>query len=373
MPIIILPFILTTQSKVATIIKMTTRSKKNIVLLVPGFPKDEDDSVCIPALQQYALQLIRQFPDARLSVIAFQYPFTNGKYRWHGAEVYACGGNSRRRLGRIFTWLKAAIYFLRIHFGEHVSTIHSFWLEECAFCGQYLAKLLKIKHVATIMGQDARPGNIYLKHLDFQKMTVTCPSQFSADILKSAHGKTVQKIIPIGLDTGHFSPPESSNRDIDILGAGALISLKNYRLFVNIIADLIQNFPDLKSVIIGDGEEFNELSDMIKKRRLQKNIRLTGQLPRAAVIQYMYRSKIFLHPSTYESQGYVFPEALYCGMTIVSFPVGIAEPSDRFWVCNDEMEMHRIVKQLLTKKFDYQPLLLKAIDETVMEYWELYH
>jgi hypothetical protein len=52
----------------------------------------------------------------------------------------------------------------------------------------------------------------------------------------------------------------------------------------------------------------------------------------------MQRSKIFVHPSTFEGSGYVFAEALVNGMNIVSFNVGYAQQHPKWFIAEDEMD-----------------------------------
>lgn len=65
-------------------------------------------------------------------------------------------------------------------------------------------------------------------------------------------------------------------------------------------------------------------------------------------------------------------EALYCGMSVVCFPVGYTVPSERMRVCRDEAEMARELAALLREQLPPQPLLLKPMAETVSEFQELY-
>ncbi len=353
------------------------KSKKlrnsNILFLVPGFPKDEDDSTCIPALQQYLYHFAKSVPDSHITVITFQYPYTKRKYRWHGIKVYPCGGEGRRRLGRLITWLITIKYVLGVHLKNRVLIIHSFWLAECAFIGQLMSKLLLTKHVASIMGQDALQGNSYLKYLDYSSMVITAGSFRAADVFHNSTGRKVDAIIPIGLDVDNFhQTTQNSHREIDIIGVGALTALKNYALFIEVIAELSELFPDIKAVIIGEGQEYYYLEQIIRERRLEKNIRLLGKLPRLKVIEYMYQGKILLHPSTYESQGYVFLEALYCGLTVVCFDVGYAIESEKMIICNNKQEMLHHLRLLLKSQLDHKPLMMKTIDETVAEFRQLY-
>lgn len=352
---------------------MKKQKNPNIIFLVPGFPHDERDDTCIPALQQYIFHFANQNPDKKIAVIALQYPYRKQKYRWHGIDVYPCEGKDRRRLGRLKTWVSAIRYILRIHVKNNVGIIHSFWLEECAFIGQVISKVLLTKHIASIMGQDALKRNEYLKYLDLDSTVITAGSSNAADIFYRSTGHKVDAIIPIGLDVENFhSTNQTGDRKIDVLGVGALIPLKNYQLFIEIIAKLKTFYPEIQAAIIGEGSEYVNLERMIHEYGLENNLRLLGKLPRQKVIEYLYQSKILLHPSTYESQGYIFPESLYCGLTVVCFDVGYTIESEKMIVCKDRTEMFDRLKLLIKNQSDFEPILMKSIDETVSEFQRLY-
>lgn len=341
--------------------------------MVPGFPKDEKDSTCIPALQQYVYHFAKRNPSIPVSVIAFQYPYTKQKYSWNGIEIHPCGGMGRRRLGRLITWLRAVKYIQEEHLRNEIFLIHSFWLEECTFVGQLMSRLLSVKHIASIMGQDALQRNLYLKYMRFSSMFISAGSPNARDAFYNSTRRNVDGIIPIGLDVSNFSANRNEQtRRIDILGVGSLIPLKNYKLFIEIIGKLTRDFPEIKAAIIGDGEERCHLNKMILGKGLENNMELLGELSRPEAIQHMYRSKILLHTSTYESQGYVFLEGLYCGLTIVCFDVGFVRKSEKMLVCSDEVEMLDKLKGILNHSLTYESILLKSIEETVYEFENIY-
>jgi 1,2-diacylglycerol 3-alpha-glucosyltransferase len=350
-----------------------TVTADKILFLVPGFPRDEKDSTCIPALQQYVYHFAKHNPNILVRVIAFQYPYTKRKYNWNGIEVCPCGGKGRRRLGRLITWLRAIEYVLQEHFRNEVLLIHSFWLEECTFIGQLMSKILFTKHIASIMGQDALQRNLYLKYLSFSSMLISAGSPNAGDAFYNSTRRKVDAIIPIGLDVSNFKTNRiEQTRKIDILGVGSLIPLKNYKLFIEIIGKLERDFPKINAAIIGDGAERSLLNKMILEKGMENNIELLGELSRTETIQYMYRSKILLHTSNYESQGYVFLEALYCGLTVICFDVGFVEKSEYMSVCSDEIEMLNNLKGILNHKLTHLPILLKSIEETVSEFEFIY-
>jgi glycosyltransferase involved in cell wall biosynthesis len=346
--------------------------RRSVVFLVPGFPQDENDTGCIPAVQNYILYFAKLNPSIRIFVISFQYPYFAGKYKWNNISAYSAGGKNKRRWFRVLTWMRVVYAFLRLARKAGLAVVHSFWLEECTFVSQYLARAFKIKHVASIGGQDAKTTNRFLQRLDFSKLVITAGSQFSANIFQAATHRRVDKIIPLGLDHQQFkSIDATSNRPIDILGVGSLTPIKNFPLFVEIVAALQAEFPGLCVKIIGDGPQKQFLEQLIQ-RQLQNNLQLLGQLSRREVIDYMAQSKILLHTSSYESQGYVFMEALYCGMTVVSFDVGYLGHTEKAFKCADKQEMIANLRKLLNQKLAYDQVLIKPIEETVQEFLEIY-
>lgn len=343
-----------------------------IIFLVPGFPQNEEDTECIPLLQSYILYFARLNPAIKTAVITFQYPYFIKHYRWHGIDVYSAGGKNKRRLCRIFTWARVIYYFLRLHIRFEISVIHSFWLTECAWVGQWLAKAFKLKHVATIGGQDAKPTNRFLKALDFAEMRLTCWSKFSAEVFHHSTGHVINNIIPIGLDYHQFNTiTVTSERTIDILGVGSLISIKNFALFIELVAALTNEFPNLSACIIGEGPQRPELEQLIQGHN-HRQIQLLGQLRRREVIHQMTQSKILLHTSFFESQGYVFMEALYCGMSVVSFDVGYLGQTAKAFPCKTKQEMLETLRDLLRRQLTYDRVLLKPLEETVTEFKSVY-
>jgi len=345
--------------------------RRTVVLLAPGFPADESDSTCIPALQSYVLQLARSDPELTLSVITFQYPAPARAYRWNGVDVYSAGGNDRRGVLRRLTWLRAAGAFRAIRRSVDVGVVHSFWLGECGLIGQRLAQRAGARHVGSIMGQDATTSSSYVRRLDLDRMTITCGSEFAAAKFRAATGRAVDRVIPFGLDVDRFARPEGP-RDIDILGVGSLIALKNYSLFVELISELRAEFPALRAVLIGDGPERERLQRAAAERGIGGSLEFRGALPRPRVIDHLFRSRIFLHPSTYEGQGYVFLEALAAGLPVVSFAVGHRPPSSRADPCRTEREMHGRLRDLLLERAPPERVPVDRIEDTVESFRGLY-
>lgn len=289
-----------------------------LVILSPGFPKNEADTACLPPQQVFVKALKTEYPDLEIIVLSFQYPFEAAEYDWNGVKVKAFAGRSRAKLFRLITWIKVWRKLSQLNKQYRITGLLSFWFGECAFIGHYFSKRAGIKHRCWMLGQDAKAGNKYVKWIKPNGTELIALSDFIVREFNTNYSIKPLNMIPVGIDTGMFKPLPFE-RDIDIIGAGSLIPLKQYHLFIEVVATLQQFYPDLKTVICGRGPERERLQKMINSKKLSDQIQLMGELPHDEVIAMMRRSKILFHPSAYEGFGAVCLEALYAGAKVVSF------------------------------------------------------
>src|SRR6185369_15038978 len=120
------------------------------------------------------------------------------------------------------------------------------------------------------------------------------------EFYKNHHIKPLH-VIPMGIDISLFGP--QPKKDIDVIGAGSLSRLKQYDLFVEIVAKLKKDLPGLRAMLCGDGQDRNRIEEMIRQHSMEEYLALSGHLPYADVLNLMQRSKILLHPSSYEGFG----------------------------------------------------------------------
>lgn len=334
-----------------------------LVILSPGFPQNEADTTCMPPQQLFVKALKEVCPGSNIIVISFQYPYFKGEYEWHGVKVIAIGGQSKGKLFRLATWIKVWAVLRKLKKQYNLLGLLSFWFGECAFVGSYFAKQNKVLHYSWILGQDAKKGNKYFSWIRPQGGSLIALSDFIAREFKNNYGTLPLNIVPVGIDTGLFAGP-GTVRDIDVLGAGSLIPLKQYHLFVAAIWFLKKSFPNIRAVLCGKGPEMERLKTMVNDLGLAENLSLAGELPHAEVLAMMQRCKVFLHTSNYEGFGAVLSEALYAGAHVVSF----CKPMDKIYrhhyVVKNNDEMNAMALSLLnTKKLDHQPVLTCSIQQ----------
>ena len=341
----------------------------HILVITPGFPANGNDTDCIPPMQEYFRHLMDTDSPIKISVVSIHYPYSKSVYSWKNITVYPCGGRSAVQPKRLIYWLGAIYLALKINKETRVNLIHSFWLSETALIGFLLSKLFRVRHINTMMGQDVKVENKYLKFLPLDSIIKIAVSEFQSKVFYNSTGNKHDYIIPWGIEElskGNYE------RDTDIIGVGALIPVKNFKLFVNIIAELKKVFPSIKCLLIGEGNERLEIEILIEKNKLKDNILLTGHIAREEVLDYMRQSKILLHTSLFESFGYVIEEALVLGCYVVCSNVGCARESNKVLIMNGVDEIVPAVINILKNNPDYSPELLYPISETVSSYLDLY-
>jgi glycosyltransferase involved in cell wall biosynthesis len=347
-------------------------SKRTLVILSPGFPTNEKDSTCLPAQQAMVRSMNAWFPSTKVIILAFQYPYTNTQYTWHGNTVIPLNGRNRNKPYRWLVWHKARRRLKKIHKDEPVAGILSFWLDECAMIGHHFSKQNNLLHFTWILGQDARPGNRFVKQIAPNGESLIAMSDFLVRTFYENYGIMPKHVITNGIDPAMYQPLQQT-RDIDIIGVGSLIPLKRYDVFIEVIKKLQLSLPGLKVLICGKGSEQENLEKLIRGNGLDHTIELTGEKTHAEVLQLMQRSKLMLHTSSYEGFSGACLEALYAGTQVISF----FNPQDgwiKHWhIVNDPLAMTDTALELLrSDKLDHSPVLPYDMKDTAAAIMQLF-
>lgn len=100
------------------------------------------------------------------------------------------------------------------------------------------------------------------------------------------------------------------------------IELKGYRYIIAAAKIAIQKYPNLHFLFIGTGLQKDELADLIKQNQLENYITLTGRIDFNDIPAAYKSMDIFLHASEVEAFGFVFPEAMFNKVPVISTNVG---------------------------------------------------
>jgi glycosyltransferase involved in cell wall biosynthesis len=150
--------------------------------------------------------------------------------------------------------------------------------------------------------------------------TITVSSANTMELIQSELKRTKRlRIIPPGIDGRSIGRVKPRDISCDVLFVGRLVKGKNVALLVRAMAIVVQQNPEVTCIIVGTGIEHDNIIKLISKHKLQNNVHLIGNLPRARdVYAYMKAAKVFVLPSAREGFGIVVLEALACGTPVVT-------------------------------------------------------
>jgi glycosyltransferase involved in cell wall biosynthesis len=134
-------------------------------------------------------------------------------------------------------------------------------------------------------------------------------------------------VIPHGLRLRptHGLSQEAARRSLDLLPdepvvlyAGRLLRIKGVHHLLGAFLRVLARFPLARLLIVGDGEEGQDLQTSARRLGLGPRVAFLGSLPHEDVIRCMRAADVFVLPSLVESFGIVLLEAMSCGLPVVA-------------------------------------------------------
>jgi len=105
-----------------------------------------------------------------------------------------------------------------------------------------------------------------------------------------------------------------------ILGVGRLHPVKQFDKLIKFYSELKDSYPDVKLVIVGDGEQRKALKDLVCRYSIDQDVYFLGFLENPYPV--MAKAKLLAVTSLYEGFGNVVVEAFSCGLPVVALNNG---------------------------------------------------
>lgn len=96
--------------------------------------------------------------------------------------------------------------------------------------------------------------------------------------------------------------------------------IKRHPVLFEAVAELAPNYPNLRLICIGEGQERAKLESLIMQKNLTDHVFLTGSITEAA--RFLKAFDMFVLTSKSESYGYVLHEAGLAGLPVIATNVG---------------------------------------------------
>ncbi|OFP48791.1 1,2-diacylglycerol 3-glucosyltransferase [Streptococcus sp. HMSC066E07] len=161
---------------------------------------------------------------------------------------------------------------------------------------------------------------------------VICPSEIVYDLLMKYKVKVEKRVIPTGIELAKFERPEITAENIadlrEKLGISKqetmLLSLsrisyeKNIQAVLAALPAVLEENPDVKLVVAGDGPYLSDLKAQAKRLNITDAVIFTGMIAPSETALYYKAADFFISASTSETQGLTYLESLASGTPIIA-------------------------------------------------------
>ena len=101
-----------------------------------------------------------------------------------------------------------------------------------------------------------------------------------------------------------------------ILSIGRLTKQKNFPLLINAFKEMIKEYPNLKLIILGEGEDRKKLEELTKNLGLEKNVFLEGY--KKNIFNYLHNCECYISSSLYEDPGFTLIESGFLNKSVIA-------------------------------------------------------
>ncbi len=211
---------------------------------------------------------------------------------------------------------------------------------EAGFIGWRLARKYGLKFQVQLHGDFF--GSLYFRRESFLNRFRYHLGKFivkRADGIRVVSRRIKQSLLEMGIEEEKISvvpiysrtvlgAKTTENRSRRISGSfifltvGRLVSVKNIKMQIEAMAEVVKKYPEAELWIIGDGSERKKLELKIENWKSQNYIRLLGW--RDNLAEFYQKADVFLLTSNYEGWGLATIEAASYGLPVLMTDVGCA-------------------------------------------------
>lgn len=109
---------------------------------------------------------------------------------------------------------------------------------------------------------------------------------------------------------------------IVLLAASRLAAWKRLDRAIAALPRLLESIPSAQLVVVGDGEERQNLEQQARELGVSRSVRFVGAVPQEQVVRYMRAADVLLALADLSNVGNPLLEAMACGLAIVAVDAG---------------------------------------------------
>jgi len=245
-------------------------------------------------------------------------------------------------------YLKMLLYYITgfflttyAMFKNKCNVIHAHWAIPTGLIGVLAGALLKKPVIVTIHGSDLRMA---IEKIGFLRkiFIYVCRKAAHLNCVSEIQKKEIEQlgirnkkisIIPMGVDKAFIEIGKNRKIEINkqpstILSNRNLLPIYNVSLLIRAIPIVLEEEPDTKFLIAGEGSEKETLEREVKSLKINSSVKFLGRVPHEEIPDLLGQADIYVSTSLYDGTSVSLLEALASG----TFPVVTDIPSNRDWI-----------------------------------------
>lgn len=203
------------------------------------------------------------------------------------------------------------------------------------------------------------PNNGYYDKIFQFGDIITANTKYLADkVLELGCPREKMLIMPVGVDNRFFSGESKvikSEKKLKLITVGRLDKVKGHGYGIKIAKMLLEEGYDITLTIIGEGEEYKNLIQLVKDLHIENKVFLVGKKSQEEIREYLLAHHVYLFTGVpledgrRETQGLATLEAQACGLPAIVFDTGgvkyTVENNKSGFICA-EYDMDDVVEKI---------------------------
>jgi glycosyltransferase involved in cell wall biosynthesis len=241
----------------------------------------------------------------------------------------------------IFYYFTGFLWTLYAALRNECEMIHVHWAIPTGFIGVLVGNLLKKSVVLTIHGSDFRMAtegskilNKIFLYVCRRAKRILCVSELQAKVVQrmGVKGEKVSTL-PMGieesfLEAGKNRREKLNHQGYTIFSNRNLLPLYNVSLLIRAIPLVLQEEPNTRFLIAGDGAERESLAREAEDLGLTPSVKFLGSVPHEKMADLLGQADIYVSTSLHDGTSVSLLEAMGSG----AFPIVTDIPSNREWI-----------------------------------------
>lgn len=315
------------------------------------------------------------------------------KYKIYRYTPVLAGTSILQKVLRFFIIL---IYSIYITIKEKIYLVHATQPVIIGFVAKIINKIFQIPYIIYVYGGEVSKYkntiffNIYLNNLKKALKIITISNFTTNEISNYIPQEKIDcnypgidiNLFKSGLNTEEFKKKYNISNKPVILTVARLVKRKGHRIVLEVLKDIIKEsseYNDLVYIIIGDGEEKENLITLAKLYNIEKNVVFTGNIDDKELPYYYNLCDIFVmlnietnNEEIVEGFGISFIEASSCEKPVIGGISGgvkdaIEDKITGFLIDPNDKEKIKNTIKLLLKNKDMAEKIGKAGRKRVIE------